>query len=332
MQTQSQFERDLRSAVIPTSRRTLIDERGISAYALKGQDWRQTTRGYFVPAGVDRDASPTQRVVEAVPLIPYEGALTGWAAAYVGGVDVLDGRDPQTFRLRPVPLIRGADRGHVPREWVASCRDRLDTGEIVNRHGIPITVPLRATFDGARQAPDLAEAVVVIDAMLAAGRITVETFTRYVDAHAGWRGVGGVRRALALAEAGSRSPWESRLRVEYVVGASLPRPLVNRPVYDSDGRLLGIPDLLDSDAGLATEFDGQHHRDREQHRADNVREERLESAGLVVVRLDSRDLLDHLPEARARLRSGWQRGMARDQARDRWTIDPLPSRPAPSGA
>jgi hypothetical protein len=54
---------------------------------------------------------------------------------------------------------------------------------------------------------------------------------------------------------------------------------VNQPVYDLSGNLLGVADLLDPDAGLVTEFDGQQHRERAQRRADNVREERLEAAG-----------------------------------------------------
>jgi very-short-patch-repair endonuclease len=98
---------------------------------------------------------------------------------------------------------------------------------------------------------------------------------------------------------------------------------VNQPVYDLSGNLLGLADLLDPDAGLVTEFDGQQHRERAQHRADNVREERLEAAGLVVVRVDSSDFLRHRDEMRHRIRVAWKRGMSRDRSHDRWTLSEL---------
>ena len=72
------------------------------------------------------------------------------------------------------------------------------------------------------------------------------------------------------------------------VEVGLPRPEVNLPVFDREGRLLGIPDLLWPDAALVLEYDGSGHRDRRQHRDDNVREELLECAGLTVVRVQTR--------------------------------------------
>jgi hypothetical protein len=95
--------------------------------------------------------------------------------------------------------------------------------------------------------------------------------------------------------------------------------LVNRPLFDLDERLLGIPDMFDPEAGLATEFDGQDHRRRRQHRADNLREEGLESANLVVGRVDSPDRRSPVP-LRERLRSRHAQGLARDRSRDRWTL------------
>ena len=81
----------------------------------------------------------------------------------------------------------------------------------------------------------------------------------------------------------------------YQLQAGLPRPLVNRPVFDLDGRFLGIPDLLDPEAGLVTEFDGRLHRERRQHQTDNIREEKLEGSNLTVCRVDSLDLRQPVP-------------------------------------
>src|SRR4029450_13765389 len=104
---------------------SLVHDTGASQYSLRTAAWRQVARGFYVPGDVERDATPTQRIVEAVPLIPAEGALTGWAAAFVSGVDELDGWDPWSGATQRVPLVRGADRGHVPRDWIISSRDRL---------------------------------------------------------------------------------------------------------------------------------------------------------------------------------------------------------------
>jgi hypothetical protein len=135
----------------------------------------------------------------------------------------------------------------------------------------------------------------------------------------GVRGVALVREALPGSDPNSAGPWESRLRMFYRQVACLPKRLVNQPVFDVTGAFLGIPDLFDPYAGLVTEFDGQDHRERRQHREDNLREERLEEANLVVCRVDSLDL--RRPEAPAeRLAAQHQQGLARDRRRGKWTL------------
>lgn len=141
----------------------------------------------------------------------------------------------------------------------------------------------------------------------------------YVDGHRGLKGVRQARCAVELTDPASGSPGESRLRVCYRREAGLPKPLVNVPLFDRTGALLGIADLFDDVAGLVAEYDGALHRGRRQHHADNLREERLESAGLTVVRVYSLDLDAHRDLLIGRLRDGWQRGMRRDRTSDRWT-------------
>jgi hypothetical protein len=102
--------------------------------------------------------------------------------------------------------------------------------------------------------------------------------------------------------------------------AGLPRPEVNSPVFDLDGRFLGIPDLLDEEAGLGCEFDGQDPCLRRQHQDDNLREELLEDTNLVGCRVDSLDPRYPAP-LRERLRDAWARGQARDRRRDRFTTE-----------
>ena len=164
--------------------------------------------------------------------------------------------------------------------------------------------------------------MVTLDALAHFRVISLTGMTGYLADYSGWSGIRQVRQALRLADPSVRSPWETRLRMVYVLEAGLPAPLVNCSVYDRRGRLLGIADLLDEEAGLVVEYDGSGHRDQRRHNSDNEREEAFERAGLVVVRVDHYDYRYKRAGMIARLRDGHRRGMLRDRRRDRWTITP----------
>ena len=75
---------------------------------------------------------------------------------------------------------------------------------------------------------------------------------------------------------------------------------------DLAGRLLGIADLLDLEAGLVVEYDGAEHRGEGRSARDAVKDEDLRDVGLEVTRVTGRDLrdpdlvVDRLVRARAR--------------------------------
>jgi hypothetical protein len=95
-------------------------------------------------------------------------------------------------------------------------------------------------------------------------------------------------------------------------------------VFDRDGRLLGIADLLDLEAGLVGEFDGADHRSAGRHSRDVRREDGLRRVGLEVFRVTGPDLLDRALVVErmlaARRRARWEPGVARD-----WTVTPPPA-------
>ena len=80
------------------------------------------------------------------------------------------------------------------------------------------------------------------------------------------------------------------MRLRWVLDAGLPPPLCNRPLFDLDGNLIGIPDLFDPVAGLVGEYDGADHKDGERHRADVAREERFRDHGLEYFQIVRGDL------------------------------------------
>ena len=92
----------------------------------------------------------------------------------------------------------------------------------------------------------------------------------------------------------------------WLLDAELPKPLLNREVYDLDGHLIGIPDLFDAEAGLVGEYQGEDHKDGQRHREDVEREEKFRDHGLEFFEVVGGDLgrrqlvVDRMRNARAR--------------------------------
>ena len=310
-------------------------QRQVSREALRGKRYVRVTRGYYrtateknAPAAKDGLVSSTQRIRDARAMMPTGALIAGWAAAYVHGIDAFDGLDHLTMKPIPVPvrLPPGLHRKSTPgiRYRQSTSRIRGDTID-----GIPVTMRLRTAYDLAREAPDVTEAVVALDAFLASRQLKPEHLQHNLGRISGLRGANQARRAVDLARIGVRSSWESRLRMLAVLELGLDDLQPNRAVFDHDGNFLGIPDLLDARAGLALEYDGaswrseraKGHRDRDQHREDNAREERLERAGLIVVRAEKSDLTRYRGQLVERIAGARADGLRRDRGRDRWTLN-----------
>ena len=318
---------DLPGVVRPRTSRTLR-EQGVSKHLLDGPRYRRTSLGRYVPAKVE--ATTVQRLVEAAAHLPVGGALGGWSAAHLLGAPRFDGLDR---RLQAAPVVMcvpdGLHRRAVP--GLRYVRQELRADEVVDIGGLPVTTPARTASDLARWAPDLEGAVVDLDALLQAGVIDESTLPLLADGLGARRGTRQARSAFALARCGARSPGETRLRLTYVLGLDAPTPLLNPRVHDRLGRFLGIPDLLDREAGLVLEYDGASWRDSErpdghldpdQHREDNEREEWFERNGLLVLRATGPDLARHRPGLVSRMRAARAEGLLRGPARWTWRVVP----------
>jgi hypothetical protein len=302
----------------------VLDEGGVAEHLLRTSRWERTSRGLYLPAGSGRSA--TQRIVSAAALLPRDGLVGGWAAGYVQGADHLDGCDRQRHEL-PVDVLLPPGLHRLPVPGIAYRRASLGPGDATVVHDLPVTSLLRTAVDLACWADSVTEATVCLDLLLQAG-LDLTALGSAVPA--GRRGAVQARRAVALARRGSRSPGETRLRLLY--GAEFPAAtvLLNPTLLDAGGRFVAIPDLFDPDAGLALEYDGaswdsdrkEGHRDRRQHREDNVREEAVERLGVIVVRADAADLGLHRRQTAYRLQRARADGLRRDRGRDGWIVRP----------
>lgn len=293
-----------------------------------GPRWRRVAPGLYVPSTVEQTVE--QRIVEqAGRLRPNgrSGCVTAWAALRWRGAAFFDGRAPGGQAELPVPLsLGGAGAQLRPAPGCAVERVQLAPVEREVVAGLPVTTPQRALFDEVRRRGSLWEAVQAIDMAAAAGLISVWLFAIYIGNMNSRNGVPLARHAVSLAVDESLSPRETWLRLVWTLLAGLPEPLVNEPVYDHDGRLLGIPDLFDPVAGLVGEYDGAHHKSVEQHRHDVHREGIFRDHGLevvTVVRGDSRSV------AGARVRAARARAKFLPRESCAWTLqrpawDPLP--------
>ncbi|WP_232680820.1 hypothetical protein [Nocardioides sp. R-C-SC26] len=151
----------------------------------------------------------------------------------------------------------------------------------------------------------LVPAVQAIDMTAAAGLISAWLFAEYVGACNGLRGAPLARHAASLAVDEALSPRETWMRMIWVCDLGWEPPLVNLPIFDRYGRLIGVPDLLDPIRGIVGEYDGAVHRERERHRRDLERATRFRDAGLEVVTAVAGDtravVIDRLARARARV-------------------------------
>lgn len=278
-------------------------------------------------AGVRRphvpDPNVLTRVRDAAALLGPDGALGGWAAAYWQGARTLDGRGSGGGALE-VLLHPGSGEQLRRRPGIDPTRARLRPDQLTVFADQLVTTLPRALYDEMRLAPSLAEAVAVLDVgvsrLIKHAHTSLSGVQRLVDGEHKTRGIVQARAALAMGSERCMSRGESRLRV-FADGAGPNGLLVNAPLFDERRRLVAVVDLLDEESGLVLEYDGEDHRKRVRHEADNEREERVEDLNLVVVRAGGLALRQPAALDR-RIATGRARGVARDRGQDRWTTVP----------
>lgn len=294
-----------------------LTEAGVSDHERRGPLWERVLPGRWAWAATDPD-HPRQRALVGASALPDGGALGTWAAAFLHGARQLDGSTWAPGIFEPVVLCMDRVRQRPWWPGVRPFRSDLEGGDVVELDGVPVTSRLRTAFDLARLAPTVVEAVVRLDVMCRDLDVAPADVLAYADEHRRWRGVPRVRAACPLVDPRTASPQESRYRMLWVLEAGLPPPLCNWPVTDLDGRLLGIVDLLDAEAGVAGEYDGADHAAPDRRALDHARQETIEEHRLGVVRIAGPDLGRYRTRTILRLQRRSRRGRHRDRGADLW--------------
>lgn len=280
--------------------------------------WRQTSRGFYVPAWVD-GASAAQRILEASVVVPKWGAITGWAALHAFGAKWCDGTRADGS-LVPVPIV-APEHGIRPQPGIFVSGERLPPCDMEWVDDFQFTTRRRSVLFEARRAADVREAVGWLDLAAAADLVELESLRSFLASGMlqGWTGIGQARQAAALAVENCWSPAEKDMRLAWVLDLGLPSPLCNHPVFDLRGNHVGTPDLLDVEAGLVGEYDGEVHwgkRGRDLQREGAFRRLGLEYVAMVNAdRHNPDDFLRRTMDARAR-------GVARAGQARAWTVVP----------
>jgi hypothetical protein len=157
-------------------------------------------------------------------------------------------------------------------------------------HGMTCTTPARTAYDLGRRL-DGDEAVIRIDALINATKVTAAQVRSVADRHPGARGLRQLRATLELVDGGAESPQETRLRMLLVAAPDLPRPVTQIPVRNQFGRVVRRIDMGYPEWRVGVEYDGeQHFTNPDDYANDIERLEFLAGMGWIIVRVSARQL------------------------------------------
>ncbi|MDI3330790.1 MAG: DUF559 domain-containing protein [Micrococcus sp.] len=194
---------------------------------------------------------------------------------------------------RDVHLTWSPDASRAQRRGIHSHRNRLLPPDRVRFRRLVLTSPARTLIDLASDDRLCGEDLVVIaDAIVnrpyrqgdrVDGLDTPAGLAAAVARAGSTPGVRRARRAVDRARVGADSPQETRVRMA-LVDAGLPEPELQVQGDPAD-RWSPVADLGYRELKIAIQYDGKHHRSREQQAADAYRDEWFQRHGWLVVRL-----------------------------------------------
>lgn len=307
----------LRAHLVAPARRDPSGARGPTRSQIESGDFRRTARGLWVPVRVP--LTTDQRIVEAAAHLPAYGGVTGWAAlhwvggSWFGGGGTVDGE-------LPVTLATGGADIRVP-PGVTKALEHLPPGDLSVRDNLSVTTPVRSTAFEMRYADSLRQAVVVADMAAYDDLVDRRELACHLAQLQSRTGIPQAREAHGLMEENSWSPAETLTHLVWRLDADLPRMRCNHPVFDRDGRFVATPDLLDEEAGMAIEYDGEVHAGPARRARDARRDARLRGVGLELLVVGTGDLAER-GRLVDRMLAARRRALHQAPSTRAWTVEP----------
>jgi len=199
-----------------------IGSEAVAAGVLTRGQLRWNHRAMFPDVYIPKEATPSlsQRIIGAWLWSGRRGVIAGLAAAALHGARWVDG-------TTDVELIWRCGR---PPVGIVVRNEGIETDEIVEVAGLPVTTAERTALDIARHLPRDC-AVPRLDALARATGVAVAGVLPLVDCYRGARGLCRSIAALSLMDGGSQSPRESLVRLA-LIDAGLPAPRTDFTVTD----------------------------------------------------------------------------------------------------
>jgi very-short-patch-repair endonuclease len=237
-------------------------------------------RNVYVPGG--QAVTAADRAVGAWLWSGRRATVAGLSAAALHGAKWIDATLPAELNQSSRHKTTGI-RLHS---------DALADDEICQARGVPATTPARTAFDLGRRK-GLTTAVVRIDALRQATRLTARDVETLVERHGGARGVVQLRKALALSDAGAESPQETRTRL-LLTAAGLRPTHTQIEVFDHY-EFVGRIDMGYLRWKVGVEYDGpQHWTDPSIRNRDLERRAGLSALGWRIVHVNA-EMLRYRP-------------------------------------
>ena len=267
----STFTRDGDALALPRAEATAGGE--LSVRELR-RFYQPVYPGVYAPRGVELSAA--QRARAAWLWSRRRGVVAGLSASAVLGAKwIKPGRCAELVH----------DNRRTP-PMLTVHTDQLSPAETTEDDDMTVTTPARTAFDLGRRL-NTKEAVQRIDALMHATKLKAVEIDAVIDAHPGARGLGRLRKTLALVDGGAESPYESLTRL-MLVAAGLPAPQTQVPVSDEFGFVVAYLDMGWREFHVGVEFDGAHHwTDARQRSRDIERLAGLDALGWTIIRVSS---------------------------------------------
>lgn len=275
-------------------------------------------RGIFTPAdvmaGTDYDAQRRHLATTAVAAVLATPAAVASHASAAVLANLPVWRMPRTPCITVPPRHTGdATSVHLHRAATPARHLRMAEGLIR-------TSAARTVCDLAREH-GIADAVVAADAAMHAGILSADDLERCVRDCARWPGVRRAQAAITLIDGRAESPLESVSRLR-LAALGVPSGELQSELISLDGAWLGRVDFYWDEYGVAGEVDGMlKYTDDGVLRQEKLRQERLETAGVIVVRWGQAQLRNAARLA-DRLYGAFARGQRRPASERGWLVRP----------